>query len=85
MNYRGDRRREVLYDLADDPQEQKPIALRVLQGGEELKELNGFLDALAAAESKGTTLREAHGGALPEGVDLPDDVEDRLRSLGYIK
>ena len=83
--YRGDGRREALYDLIQDPREQEPIALRVLQGEEGLNELNDLMDALAKAESIETSLREAHGGARPETVKLPDDVEERLRSLGYIQ
>ena len=85
VNLRPDRRREVLYDLARDPQEQEPVGSRFVQGTESLDELDGLRDVLATAESRGTTLRDTFGGAASDRVDVPDEVEKRLRSLGYIQ
>ncbi len=85
--YGDERRNELLYDLASDPRELKPIASRVVafSRGEGPIELDGFMSTLTRLQSKESTLREAHGGATPEKVDLPDDVVKRLRSLGYIQ
>ena len=84
VNTRGKRTREMLYDLAEDPAEQRPLATRVLSG-DDLQELSGFMDVLAQRESEEALLREMHGGARPRGVELTDDIQERLRSLGYIQ
>ena len=85
VNHRPDRRREVLYDLARDPHEQEPVASRFVQGTERLDELDGLRNVLATAESRATTLRDTLGGTASDRVDVPEDVEERLRSLGYIQ
>ena len=87
VGYGDERRSELLYDLASDPRELKPIASRIVafSRGESPIELDGFMDALTRLQSKEATLREAHGGATAEDIELPDDVVKRLRSLGYIQ
>ncbi len=84
VNQESDRRREVLYDLVRDPGEQEPVTLRLVRGTKSLSALDGFRKTLMDAELREVDVREAHGGARNERVEVPDDVEEQLRSLGYV-
>jgi arylsulfatase A-like enzyme len=69
-----------LYDLTKDPQEKENLADRVLWK----EELLGKLDEVAAQSSYSPRFKEIKGFHEREGSAGPDEVEERLRALGYI-
>jgi arylsulfatase A-like enzyme len=78
------RREEALYDLVRDPGEQEPMVM----GGPAIREapavLERFRRSLSALGLEERSLRELYGISGSDSVELPKDVEEQLRSLGYI-
>jgi hypothetical protein len=81
VNVRRDRRREFFYDLTRDPGEREPESLEAQDSLEALERLRS---ALAAAESQEGALRQIYGDPESETIEVPEDVRERLRSLGYV-
>ncbi len=79
LNIGPDRRREFFYDLTRDPSEQEPI-----HGREGLEALDRLRRTLAEVDSRERSLRETYGASSGVNIELPDDVREQLRSLGYV-
>jgi arylsulfatase A-like enzyme len=82
LNVRSGRRREIFYDLTRDPGEQQPIVTSSGENG--LEALNRLREALATVESRERSLREIYGGSRGVNIEVPEDVREQLRSLGYV-
>ena len=85
INLLTDRRREFLYDLTRDPREQDPIELQASPGPDGDGALARLRQTLAAVEVRERALRERFGDWAGENVEVPDEVREQLRSLGYVQ
>jgi arylsulfatase A-like enzyme len=74
---------EVLYDLVRDPGEQAPIVTEDIDS-EVAAVLERFRRSLSARGLEESSLRELYGISGSKSVELPEDVREQLRSLGYI-
>jgi len=83
VRHRAGERREVLFDLAEDPGEKSPVVERTIQGPGDLDALDAFRDRLAREAAADMRIRRAHGAQPTGHVDLPEDVREQLRALGY--
>jgi hypothetical protein len=83
LNVRPDRRREVFYDLVRDPGEREPLALPP-GDAEELAALDHLRQALASEETRERALHELYGSSADGTIEVPEDIREQLRSLGYV-
>jgi arylsulfatase A-like enzyme len=83
LNLVDQRREEFLYDLVRDPGEQEPMVMEGVEG-EAAAVLERFRRSLSARGFEESSLRELYGISGSESVELPEDVQEQLRSLGYI-
>jgi arylsulfatase A-like enzyme len=81
---RFERGSEILYDLVRDPGEQEPIATEDLEKGNGPAVRERFRQSLEALSLEERSLREFYHLSTGERVELPEEVREQLRSLGYV-